>query len=467
MPLDPGFNRRKNDVYLNALVTTGEVLGRDIVKVAAFLDDLETSAEAQIGHIEAARKAAATVAEANERVQEAVDQVTRSAEETMEAVSGSASLLRDTGRQSQNLAAWVQSVDSRMADVVGTLTSVHASNAEIVSISKQVNILAINAKIEAVRAGDAGRGFAVVAEAINQLSHQTAAAAATISKAIAGLRDTIESLQTEAGTASADAGAVLSAATETDQMLGRMTGSVETTRSAALDIAARAGEVRAANESFAPCFHELIGTTHSTAQGVKDGRAQVDGLVAMGESVVQNSVLAGASHADSALIDFVRQAAGRIGQLFEEAVETGRIRAEALFDQRYRAIPNTDPQQVVAPYTALTDALLPAIQEPALDLDKRIVFCAAVDRNGYLPTHNRKYSQPQGADPVWNAANCRNRRIFDDRVGLRAGRSREPFLIQVYRRDMGGGEFALMKDLSAPIEVRGRHWGGLRLAYRF
>jgi methyl-accepting chemotaxis protein len=467
MPLDPGFDRRKTDVYLNALVTTGEVLGRDIVEVAAFLDDLETSAEAQLGHIEAARKAADTVAEANERVQDAVEQVTRSAEETMEAVSGSAALLRDSGRQSQNLAAWVQSVDSRMAEVVGTLTSVHASNAEIVSISKQVNILAINAKIEAVCAGDAGRGFAVVAEAINQLSHQTAAAAATISKAIAGLRDTIESLQKEAGTASEDAGAVLSAATETDQMLGRMTGSVETTRSAALDIAARAGDVRAANASFAPCFQELIGTTQNTAQGVKDARAQVDGLVAMGESVVQNSVLAGASHADSALIDFVRQAAGQIGELFEQAVETGRIRAEALFDQRYQAIPNTNPQQVMAPYTALTDALLPAIQEPALGLDRRIVFCAAVDRNGYLPTHNRKYSQPQGGDPVWNTANCRNRRIFDDRVGLRAGRSREPFLLQVYRRDMGGGEFVLMKDLSAPIEVRGRHWGGLRLAYRF
>ncbi|MGC9419704.1 MAG: methyl-accepting chemotaxis protein [Rhodovulum sp.] len=467
MPLDPGFDRRENDVYLNALVTTGEVLGRDIVEVAGFLDDLESSAEAQLGHIEAARAAAAMVAEANARVQDAVDQVTRSAEETLEAVSGSATLLRDTGHQSQNLATWVQSVDSRMADVVGTLSSVHDSNAEIVSISKQVNILAINAKIEAVRAGDAGRGFAVVAEAINQLSHQTATAADKISKAVEGLRETIETLQTEAGTAAGDAGAVLSAATETDQMLGRMTGSVEVTRSSAVDIAARADEVRAANESFAPYFHELIGTTQKTAQGVKDARAQVDGLVAMGESVVQNSVLAGASHADSALIDFVRQAAGQIGQLFERAIETGRIRAEALFDQRYMAIPNTDPQQVMAPYTDLTDAVLPAIQEPALDLDPRIVFCAAVDRNGYLPTHNRKYSQPQGNDPVWNTANCRNRRIFDDRVGLRAGQSREPFLLQVYRRDMGGGQFALMKDLSAPIEVNGRHWGGLRLAYRF
>jgi methyl-accepting chemotaxis protein len=62
-------------------------------------------------------------------------------------------------------------------------------------------------------------------------------------------------------------------------------------------------------------------------------------------------------------------------------------------------------------------------------------------------------------------ANCRNRRIFDDRVGLKAGRNTGPFLMQVYRRDMGGGDFVMMKDLSAPITVGGRHWGGLRMAF--
>ena len=101
-----------------------------------------------------------------------------------------------------------------------------------------------------------------------------------------------------------------------------------------------------------------------------------------------------------------------------------------------------------------------------MGFDKRIAFCAAVDRNGYLPTHNAIYSQPQGSDPVWNAANCRNRRIFNDRTGLSAGRSTRPFLLQTYRRDMGGGQFALMKDCSAPITVNGRHWGGLRVAYK-
>jgi methyl-accepting chemotaxis protein len=56
--------------------------------------------------------------------------------------------------------------------------------------------------------------------------------------------------------------------------------------------------------------------------------------------------------------------------------------------------------------------------------------------------------------------------MFNDRTGLAAGRNTERYLLQTYRRDMGGGTFALMKDVSAPIMVRGEHWGGLRIGYR-
>jgi methyl-accepting chemotaxis protein len=38
--------------------------------------------------------------------------------------------------------------------------------------------------------------------------------------------------------------------------------------------------------------------------------------------------------------------------------------------------------------------------------------------------------------------------------------------MQAYRREMGNGQYVMMKDVSAPIIVMGRHWGGLRLAYR-
>ena len=153
--------------------------------------------------------------------------------------------------------------------------------------------------------------------------------------------------------------------------------------------------------------------------------------------------------------------------LFDDTIDEGGISAAAMFSTAYQPIPGTDPQQYLTAYTELCDRLLPPIQEAVLRKEARIDFCVAVDRNGYLPTHNLKYSQPQRpGEPAWNAANCRNRRLFDDFTGIAAARSRAPALVQTYRRDMGGGKFLLMKDVSAPVLVHGRHWGALRLGCR-
>lgn len=167
------------------------------------------------------------------------------------------------------------------------------------------------------------------------------------------------------------------------------------------------------------------------------------------------------------LIEAAKAAARRTEAAFERAVSDGRLTREALFDTAYRPIPGTDPQQFETAHTAVLEDLLPPIQEPLLISDNRMVFCLAIDRNGYIPVHNRKYSAPQRpGEPVWNAANCRNKRIFDDRAGITAARSTRPFLVQCYLRDMGGGATVMMREVDAPIRVFGRHWGGFRTAYR-
>jgi methyl-accepting chemotaxis protein len=164
-------------------------------------------------------------------------------------------------------------------------------------------------------------------------------------------------------------------------------------------------------------------------------------------------------------IDRAIAAADRISRLLEEAVSERRISLDDLFDNTYVPIPNTNPQQYTTRFLSLTEQLLPAIQEPLLASDKRMVFCAAVDRNGYLPVHNAIYSKPQRpGDVVWNTAHSRNRRIFDDRAGLSAGRVVRRYLIQNYPRDMGD-HIDMMWEIGAPIRVYGKQWGGLRTAY--
>ena len=166
-------------------------------------------------------------------------------------------------------------------------------------------------------------------------------------------------------------------------------------------------------------------------------------------------------------VDRAVEAAAKISTAFEDAINAGRISRDALFDTTYEPIAGTNPVQFRTPALDVLEQLLPPIQEPLLATDKRLTFCATVDRNAYLPVHNRIYSQPQKADDVaWNTANCRNRRIFDDRAGLSAARNVRPYLIQSYARDMGNGVVVMMREIDAPVRVFGKHWGGFRTAYK-
>ena len=93
---------------------------------------------------------------------------------------------------------------------------------------------------------------------------------------------------------------------------------------------------------------------------------------------------------------------------------------------------------------------------------RAIAYAIACDRRGYVPTHNSRYCQALTGDEKLDMAGNRTKRIFDDPVGSRCGDHRLPFLLQTYRRDTG----EIMHDMSAPVMVKGRHWGGVRVGYR-
>lgn len=169
---------------------------------------------------------------------------------------------------------------------------------------------------------------------------------------------------------------------------------------------------------------------------------------------------------DQIYIDLIQEGAKRVEAAFEDALQKNKIAFEDFFDIDYQPIPNTNPRQILTKFTPITDEYLPAIQEELLTRAENVVLACCVDRAAYLPTHNMVYSKEQGDDPVWNDANCRNRRIFADPAGLRAARNRAPVLVQAYDRVVGD-QRVLLKEVDAPIHIRGRHWGNMRMAYKF
>ncbi len=169
---------------------------------------------------------------------------------------------------------------------------------------------------------------------------------------------------------------------------------------------------------------------------------------------------------DLDMVAMADNAARQIKTAFEQGLDRGEITSADLFDEDYKIVPGSNPVQHMTRYIPFADRVLPPIQEPLASSNPRIVAVCAVDRNGFLPVNLLKYSQPQGKDPVWNAANCRNRRLLNDPVGLAAGRNLERFIFQTYIREVGLNNMLVLKDLAMPIHIKGRHWGAIRITYK-
>src|SRR5512133_115053 len=156
--------------------------------------------------------------------------------------------------------------------------------------------------------------------------------------------------------------------------------------------------------------------------------------------------------------DFSRRCAASL----ERWIAAKETTQERLFSSLYYPVPKTDPPKFTTDWDRLADRDIQGIEEAVLGRSTAIVFAVLVDRFGYLPTHNLRYSQQLTGNLAVDLVNNRTKRMFNDRTGLAAARNRAPFLIQRYQRDTG----EIMADLSVPVIVRGAHWGAVRIGYR-
>ncbi len=156
--------------------------------------------------------------------------------------------------------------------------------------------------------------------------------------------------------------------------------------------------------------------------------------------------------------DFAR----RVSETMEAWLAAKEVSEERLFSFLYYPVAKTDPPKFTTDWDRLSDRDVQGIEEAAMSRAQGLVYAVLVDRHGYLPTHNLRYSQPLTGNLANDLVNNRTKRIFNDRTGLAAARSAAPFLVQRYQRDTG----ETMVDLSTPVFVRGVHWGAVRLGFR-
>ncbi|MES1195983.1 MAG: methyl-accepting chemotaxis protein [Steroidobacter sp.] len=329
-------------------------------------------------------------------------------------------------------------------------------------IATRTNLVALNAAVEAARAGESGRGFTVVAQEVRLLAQRTKEATVEIASMLREINDEANVSARSMHTLAEQVAAATAPVEQTVSLMDNIRQLAEESDSQVQSIASLARSHASTAATISASVKSMVDGIETISRDVPLASEAVLKLADTAETIFAILTPYCDENIHQTMRQLAQDAAARISGVFEQAVNGGRISLNDLFDSNHVPVSNTNPQKYKTRFDDFTDAVLPDIQEPIIEQYTNVAYAGAVDTKGYFPTHNRRYSNVLTGNYETDLANNRTKRIFADRTGSRCGAHQEPFLLQTYKRDTG----EIMHDVSAPIFVNGRHWGGFRIGYR-
>ena len=399
------------------------------------------------------------------RVLEATDEARLLSGRAIDRLAQGSELIGNSLGQIGNLLELVETLTQHVTGFASAMDQVRRSSQEIEQIAETTNILALNATIEAMRAGEQGRTFAVVANEVKSLASETRRATEEISA-------TIDALGTEAGqviekiqvgaTASAEAKSSVSAIEQTLRGVTELIGDVDQQQDQIARNTATISDHVHRVQNVLSDFNDAVSDNETKLATAHD---RMGDLELTASDMFDKLVKAGISPEDSAMVERAQAHAANLVRLAEDAIASGELSMEQLFDQDYREVAGTNPQLYRTSLSDWADRNWRPAYDALLANNADVQMCSAADMKGFLPTHVTERSRKPTGDIAHDTKYCRNGRIFLEGVDLVAKKSSDAYTMAVYRQENDGKNYIVVRNVYVPLIINGRRWGDAELAY--
>jgi methyl-accepting chemotaxis protein len=392
----------------------------------------------------------------------AIKEISENAHYVSENTSTNLTKVKTSFEELEAVALKVEAINQTVANFSTTIEELSRNSSGIMEIlsvinnmSDQTNLLSLNATIEAARAGEHGRGFAVVAEEVRNLAKQIKPATEDISLKINNMLATVEKTKAESDTIIDASKAVGDIIDETASNFKSMIGDFEETNDQLLKIAAAIEELSLTNNEVNDKVGEINTLSLEVFTDMEASGKTVHGLTKITEEMQE---MVAQYRTGQGVLDKIIPMVQRHRDYIQDILHLISKKGINVFDENYRPVPNTNPQKFTTVFLEPLKKELQTYLDAILKEIPGCIYSIPVDRKGYLPVHHSHVSKPMTGKYEVDLLQSRHMRFFfTTQCDIRRATNTKPMLFQTYMRDTG----EVMNDLSMPITVNGKHWGGL------
>lgn len=273
--LAQNFNRFVGNMH-TMVIKLSEVsaaLGNQARQTASQAEERSARIQMQQDEINMVATAVNEMAAATQEIAGNADHTAQNSSEAVGACEHGADQVTQTQSSIQNLAQEVQIATNVILELEEHGNSINAILSNIQGIAEQTNLLALNAAIEAARAGEQGRGFAVVADEVRVLSQRTHGSTQEIQQTIELLQGTtgkavsiMNDSRTLAETSVDDANSAAASLTQIHAAVERISDMATQIASAAEEQASVTSEITRNTEGIRDVSNELADEAHQAAE---------------------------------------------------------------------------------------------------------------------------------------------------------------------------------------------------------